>query len=35
VPLQITNRSEEDRHLQTNGKLQTYVVDPAQNIIAC
>jgi hypothetical protein len=34
VPLQITNRSEDDRHLQTNGVLQTYVVDPAHHVIA-
>jgi hypothetical protein len=34
VPLEITNRSEVDRHLQTNGVLQTHVVDDALNFIA-
>jgi hypothetical protein len=33
VPLEITNRSEVDRHLHTNGVLQTYVVDPDGDIV--
>ncbi len=34
VLLEVANRSEDDRHLQTNGVLQTYVVDATGNVIA-